>query len=150
MTDWLLLQLADSAFPAGGFAHSSGLEAAWQQGEVTAASLPRFVRDTVAQAGCGSLPFVLAAHDDPAALAAIDERCDAFLRNPVANRASRVQGRAWLATVARSFPQPAIRSLCDDARGRKTARHHAPAFIGREVHPDIFLGHGQRSHEIPA
>jgi urease accessory protein len=128
LTEWLLLQLADSAFPAGGFAHSSGLEAAWQQGEVTSASLPRFVRDTVTQAGCGSLPFVLAAHDDPAALAAIDERCDAFLRNPVANRASRVQGRAWLATVERSFPQPGIKSLCDDARGRKTARHHAPAF----------------------
>ena len=31
---WLLWQLADSAFPTGGFAHSGGLEAAWQHGEV--------------------------------------------------------------------------------------------------------------------
>jgi urease accessory protein len=32
--DWLLWQLADSAFPTGGFAHSGGLEAAWQHGEI--------------------------------------------------------------------------------------------------------------------
>ena len=32
--DYLIWQLCDSAFPTGGFAHSSGLEAAWQQGEV--------------------------------------------------------------------------------------------------------------------
>ena len=46
-TPWLLWQLADSAFPAGGFAHSFGLEAAWQQGEVRATHrlTPRPVRD---------------------------------------------------------------------------------------------------------
>ena len=53
---WLIWQLVDSAFPAGGFAHSFGLEAAWQQGEVNAASLPAFVRDGIAQAGHGGLP----------------------------------------------------------------------------------------------
>jgi urease accessory protein len=123
---WLVWQLADSAFPAGGFAHSFGLEAAWQLHEVDAGSLPRFVRDAVAQAGRGGLPFVTAAHDNPEALAEIDSRCDAFLRNAVANRASRVQGRAWLGTVERSFPRPEVRELCDDVRVRSIARHYAP------------------------
>jgi len=127
-TDWRVWQLADSAFPAGGFAHSNGLEAAWQQGEVTAASLARFVRDAVMQAASGSLPFVMGAHDDPDAFGALDGRCDAFLRNPVANRASRVQGRAWIGTVERSFPRPEIRALCDSVRALSPARHHAPIF----------------------
>ncbi len=117
---WLVWQLVDSAFPAGGFAHSFGLEAAWQQGEVNAAFLPAFVRDAVAQAGHGGLPFVLAAFDDPASLFVIDERCEAFLRNPVANRASRVQGRAWAGTVARSFPSAEVRAV--------GCRHFAPVF----------------------
>jgi len=119
-------QLADSAFPTGGFAHSFGLEAAWQQGEVNAASLARFVRDAIAQAGRGGVPFVLAAHDEPRELGVIDARCDAFLRNPVTNRASRVQGRAWIGTIERSFPQPGVRALCDAVRARPMARHYAP------------------------
>ncbi len=123
---WLVWQLVDSAFPAGGFAHSYGLEAAYQQGEVDAASLPAFARDAIAQAGRGGLPFVLAAFDDPQSLAVIDERCDAFLRNPVANRASRVQGRAWLGAVRRAFPGADVRDA--------PHRHFAPAFgasVGR-------------------
>jgi len=128
MTDWLVWQLADSAFPTGGFAHSFGLEAAWQQGEVNGGSLSRFVRDAVAQAGQGGVPFLLAAHDDPGALQAIDERCDAFLRNQVANRASRVQGRAWIGTIERAFPRPDVRALCDAVRARPMARHYAPLF----------------------
>ena len=126
ISSWLEWQLADSAFPVGGYAHSSGLEAAWQQGEVNAASLPRFVRDAIAQAGWGGVPFLLAAHDDPEALQAIDERCDAFLRNQVANRASRVQGRAWIGTIERAFPRPDVRAFCDAVRARPMARHYAP------------------------
>ena len=116
---WLVWQLVDSAFPAGGFAHSFGLEAAYQQGEVDAASLPAFVRDAIAQAGHGALPFVLAAFDDPQSIGVFDHRCDAFLRNPVANRASRVQGRAWLGAVRRAFPGVDV-----PASGH---RHFAPA-----------------------
>lgn len=125
MSDWLVWQLVDSAFPAGGFAHSFGLEAAYQQGEVNAASLPSFVRDAIAQAGHSGLPFVLAAHDDPGSLGLLDGRCDAFLRNPVANRASRVQGRAWAGTVSRSFP-----GVDAPSSGH---RHFAPIF-GATLH----------------
>jgi len=117
---WLVWQLVDSAFPAGGFAHSYGLEAAYQQGEVDRASLPSFARDAIAQAGHGGLPFALAAFDDPASIGLIDERCDAFLRNPVANRASRVQGRAWLGAVRRAFDGVDIHDA--------PHRHVAPAF----------------------
>jgi urease accessory protein len=127
-SSWLLWQLADSAFPAGGFAHSFGLEAAWQQGEVTAVSLPPFVADVVAQVGQGGLPFVSGAHDNPGGFPAVDERCEAFLRNVVANRASRVQGRAWLGTVERSFPTPALRGLCASIRSSGGPKHFAPAF----------------------
>lgn len=143
---WLVWQLVDSAFPAGGFAHSFGLEAAWQQGEVDAASLPAFVRDAIVQAGHSGLPFVMAAYDAQAAcdatttpafaasaavtvapeLVRIDTRCDAFLRNPVANRASRVQGRAWAGTVARSFPLAEVRNVTDVAH--RGFRHFAPVF----------------------
>ena len=126
VTNWLIWQLADSAFPAGGFAHSFGLEAAWQQGEVDRASLPAFVEDVVTHAGHGALPFVTAAHLQGEQLSAIDERYDVFLRNPVANRASRVQGRAWLATVERAFLQPPVAAACQTIRANAPFRHHAP------------------------
>lgn len=103
--DWLLWQLVDSAFPTGGFAHSGGLEAALQHGEVTSrASLRAFLETALLQAGRGALPFALAAHRDPDALAPLDDRCHAFLSNHVANRASRLQGRALFSAARRIFP----------------------------------------------
>ena len=128
MADWLIWQLAYSAFPTGGFAHSSGREAAWQQGEVDATSLSAFVHDVITQAGHGVVPFVTAAHRESGDLGAIDSQCDAFLRNPVTNRASRVQGRAWLRTVERAFRAAAVRTVCETARADAPFRHHAVMF----------------------
>ena len=128
MKDFLIWQLVDSGFPAGSFAHSFGLEAAWHQGEVDAASLRAFVRDAVEQAGASMLPFVTFAHAHPEEIAGADERCEAFLRSPVANRASRIQGKAWLATIAASFPaHPDVLAVCGSARALN-ATHHAVVF----------------------
>jgi len=125
-SDLLLWQLADSAFPTGSFAHSWGLEAAWQSGEVAdLRALRQFVADAVEQAGRGVLPLLNAAHRDPARLVALDEIADAFLTNPVANRASRVQGRAFSATCARVWPSPAVGAL--DAVVRRGCGHAGPA-----------------------
>lgn len=123
---WLLLQLADTAFPSGGFAHSAGLEAAVQLGEVQKReTLARFVDDALWQAGHGALPFVSAAHD---ALERSDASCDAFLTGTVANRASRTQGRAFVSTCAEVFGEPAIVALHAAIRAHAIAGHYAPAF----------------------
>jgi urease accessory protein len=101
---WLLWQLADSAFPTGGFAHSAGLEGAWQHGEVRNRNeLVSFVEASLHQLGRAALPFVSAAHAEPERLEEFDALCDAFTTNHVANRASRAQGRAFLSAVQRIF-----------------------------------------------
>ena len=111
-SDLLIWQLADSAFPTGGFAHSWGLEAAWQRGRVDGADgLRRFVLDVLRQTGHGSLPFVNAAHARPHHLEQLDALADVVLTNPVANRASRVQGRAFVSTCARVWPSEDLTAL---------------------------------------
>ena len=103
--DWVLWQLLDSAFPTGGFAHSGGLEAAWQHGEVgTRHELAGFLDAALIQAGHGALPLVLATHREPGRLEELDSLCHDFTTNHVANRASRLQGRAFLTAAQRIFP----------------------------------------------
>ena len=123
--DWLLWQLVDSAFPTGGFAHSAGLEAAWQHGELRGArDVESFAEASLQQAGRGALPFVLTTFDEPGQWLVLDELCDAFTSNHVANRASRLQGRAFLASSHRIFGQ----SLVALPGAIPTYSHLAPAF----------------------
>lgn len=106
---WLIWQLADSAFPSGGFAHSGGLEAAWQHGEVRDhAELASFLESGMWQVASGMIPFVRASHESSEQAPRCDELCDAFLSNHVANRASRVQGRAFLNSAIRIFGPAAV------------------------------------------
>jgi urease accessory protein len=123
--DWLTWQVVDSAFPTGTFAHSWGLEAAWQQGEVAdAAALRAFLDASIQQTARATLPLVNAAYRAPTRLDALDALTDAFLLNAVANQASRVQGRTLLATVARIWPGNAMAAL--QARASSTRAHVAP------------------------
>jgi urease accessory protein len=106
MQTLLTWQLVDSAFPSGGFAHSWGLEAAYQAGEVTTdAALARFLEDSLWQAGHTALPFVGAAYDSPARTAELDDLCDAYLVNAVANRMRRPRTGARCGPLARASPR---------------------------------------------
>ena len=129
MTLIRLLQLSDSAFPSGGFTHSSGMEAAAHHGDVASVEdVERIVRIAVRQAAMGLAPLLLAAYRDPVQLPALDARADLFLNQPVGNRASRAQGLALLAAAARVFPDAGLDVVADRVRTTPLHGHHAPIF----------------------
>ena len=129
MTDWVIWQLCDSAFPTGSFAHSGGLEAAWQHGEIAGVDdLAGWIEATLQQTASGLIPFVAAGWDGRPCLRELDAFCDACLLNHVANRASRAQGKALLMACGKAFNLEPVGQVVDLVRAGGHAGHYAPIF----------------------
>lgn len=127
--DWLLWQLVDSAFPTGGFAHSGGVESVWQHGMMRDGDdLLALAEAAVRQAAYGTVPAALAVLREPTTFADVDAFYDATVTNHVANRASRAQGRALLATAAGAFDRVELKTALDQARRAELACHLPTAF----------------------
>ena len=127
---WLIWQLIDSAFPSGGLAHSGGVESAWQAGLVRGADgLTDYVRASLLQLARGSVPLVGAAWREPEALEQLDQLAEASLTNHVTNRASRLQGQAFLSAAQSIYGQvEAVAAIRGQVRCQRLAGHLAPVF----------------------
>jgi urease accessory protein len=108
-----LLALADSRLPAGGHAHSGGVEQAIAAGVVTdPASLSTFLRRRLATAGAVAAGLAAAACGaDAAVLALLDAEADARTPSPALRAASRQQGRGLVRVGRRAWPSGAWDSI---------------------------------------
>ncbi|KUI57923.1 hypothetical protein VP1G_05250 [Cytospora mali] len=126
-TTHFLLLLSDSALPLGSFAFSSGLESYLAHNRrVPSSSAPPpssrplhspfdlFLPVSISSYASTTLPFVLAAHRDPARLVDLDDYLDAAVICTVGKRASVAQGRALLGIWERSFAASTALSRPDD------------------------------------
>jgi urease accessory protein len=130
-----LLILADGRLPAGGHAHSGGLEAAVEAGAVTdLAGLEAFLRGRLTTAGLVAAGLAAAAWTlatrsaSTEAWAAMDAEADARMPSPGQRAASRAQGRALLRVARAAWPHPAL-----DLLGLLGRAPHHPLVLGVTV-----------------
>lgn len=112
-----LLLLADGRRPAGGYAHSGGLEpAAHMQGLKDSADVERFLEGRAATVGLVSASFAAAACEAARAgrleaLHVLDAELDARMPSPATRAVSRALGRQLLRAVASIHPHVLFGSL---------------------------------------
>jgi len=98
--------LADARFPAGGHAHSGGVEPAYTSGAVTdLASLELFLRGRLRTSGVTAAGLAAAACDPRADWPVLDAEADARMPSPAQRGASRRQGRALLRAARAAWPE---------------------------------------------
>lgn len=107
-----MLLLADGRFPAGGYAHSGGLEPAVQAGRVSnAVELEQFLVGRAETSGFVAAVFAaaacsLATREDFAALSDLEPEFDARIPSSELRAVSRMLGRQLLRAMSTIYPHP--------------------------------------------
>ena len=119
MTSLALLMLTDGRFPAGGYAHSAGLEAAVADG-LEAGELPRFLADRLAAISAPDCALTVAAVRAARgggldALLELDAEAEARVPSPPLRVASRRLGAQLLRSAAVVWPDRALIGAYRDA-----------------------------------
>jgi urease accessory protein len=130
-----LLQFSDGLFPAGGFAHSFGLETYVQDGRVRDRhDLEMFVAAHLdgsagpADAAAAAIAVGVARRDEPHEWLALDARLDAMKTVPEFRAASRQMGRQALRVAAGLGDDPFLGRLARAVDDDRAAAHHATVF----------------------
>lgn len=136
-----LLQFSDGLFPAGGFAHSFGLETYVQDGRVRDRhDLEMFVAAHLdgsagpADAAAAAIAVGVARRDESHEWFALDARLDAMKTVPEFRAASRQMGRQALRVAAGLGDDPFLGRLARAVDDDRAAAHHATVFgaaVGR-------------------
>ena len=126
--------LADGRFPAGGHAHSGGLEAAVTAGTVhDLATLGLFLRGRLRTAGLVAAALAAAACEQAGpSWTELDAEADARTPSPAQRDASRRQGRALLRAARTAWPRA--------SQLHELAKLHELADGGQPPHHAIALG----------
>ncbi len=142
-----LLQFSDGLFPAGGFAHSFGLESYVQSGMIrTTEELKGFIHAYLegSVGPCDAVALVsamkMAREGDLESCLALDQRLDAMKSVSEFREASRQMGRQSLRVAASLVTCPLLQAFCESAEMGHTPGHHPLAFglIGSQLrwHPE--------------
>jgi urease accessory protein len=136
-----LLQFSDGLFPAGGFAHSFGLETYVQDGRVRDRhDLEMFVAAHLdgsagpADAAAAAIAVGIARRDDSHEWFALDAHLDAMKTVPELRAASRQMGHQTLRVAAGLGEDPFLARLARAVDDDRAAAHHATVFgaaVGR-------------------
>lgn len=136
MSAYRLLQISDSAFPRGAFAHSYGLETYVAEGRVaSAAELEEFIA-SVLRHGAATLDgvylreaFLAKQVDDLPRVMALDDAYDAARPVKSLRDASRSVGRQFLRTARGFIEDSFLEELEEEVKQERTSGHY-PVALG--------------------